>query len=250
MTKDIKAIGISLLFLIIGFAAIWFVKAYIKIEDNALFVSVLLVPILIFSIVSGRLKGFKAPGGLEANFIEAAKESITIAAEKIEPSVNDMQVIAKSAVSALDQKKQEINDSKPIVMTMILGKADYYDRSAVLDYIEMLSRFRNFKFIVFLDQNNHFVAYMASWSLEGLLKKTELGNEFINIINGGRVLDLLSFPGVIRKTVSTQSTNAEALQEMTKQNLEALVAVDEAQNLKGVVEREQVLSRMILALTK
>jgi hypothetical protein len=249
MKKDLKAIVMSLLLLAIGFIAIWFTKARMNIDDKTIFVSVLFIPVLVYVILSGRLKEFKGPGGIEAKFAEAAKESISPASEKIEPSIDEMQIVVKEGIRALQEKKQELDEGKPIIMTMTLGKSDYYRRNAVLEYIEVLSQFRNFKFVVFIDDNNRFVAYMPAWSLKGLLSKEQLGREFIDIVNGGRSQALFSFPGVVRETISTKSTNAQALQEMTKQNTEALVVIDENRNLKGVIEREQVLSKMMLVLT-
>ena len=89
---------------------------------------------------------------------------------------------------------------------------------------------------------------MPHWALKGILNNSNLGNEFIHLINEGQRENLLRFPGVIKETISIQTTNAEALREMTKQNLEALVVIDEQGQLKGVVEREQILSKMMLAL--
>src|SRR6266516_2473000 len=103
-------------------------------------------------------------------------------------------------------------------MVMELGKRNYYQREAVLKYLEMLSQFRNFKFVVFADKSNQFVAYMPSWAVKGLLSKQQLGDEFIRVINQGQKQELFRYPGVVRETIRTQSTNAEALREMTRQN--------------------------------
>lgn len=95
-----------------------------------------------------------------------------------------------------------------------------------------------------------FVAYMASWALKGLLGLQKLGEEFVHMVNQGNIRDLVRYPGVVTETISTDSTNEDALREMMRQNLEALVVIDKDRRPKGVVEREQVLSRMMLALTK
>lgn len=248
--KEIKAIGISLLFLVFGFLVIWLIKAVANIEGDAIFVALLLIPVIVYMVISGKLKELKGPGGLEAKFTEAASESIKAPSETVEPSIDDMQIIQKGGVRLLQEQLQEVNEAKPIVMTMELGRRGYYLPEAVLEYIQNLSQFRNFKFVVFLDEEKRFLAYMQSWAFRGLLSMPELGYEFVNVINEGRLENLFRYPGVVRETISTDSTNAEALSEMLKQNLEALVVIDENRNLKGVVEREQVLSRMMLTLTK
>jgi signal-transduction protein with cAMP-binding, CBS, and nucleotidyltransferase domain len=206
--------------------------------------------VIVYGIYSGKLEELKGPGGLEAKFTKTANESISIASEEVAPSVEEMQNVTKRGVNILDKNKLQLNESQPIIMTMELGKFDYYRREAVLAYLEYLSNFRNFVFVVFLDNNQKFVAYMASWAVKELLKKQELGNEFIEVINRGNRIDLLHYPGVISETIQTQSTNTEALQEMTKQNLDALIVTDKENKLKGVVERGQVISRMILSVIK
>ncbi len=50
-------------------------------------------------------------------------------------------------------------------------------------------------------------------------------------------------PGVVSRTVSTKSTNAEALGEMLDQNHEALVVIAGQRKLCGVVEGEQAARR-------
>lgn len=248
--SEIRAIGISILFLVLGFGVLWFAKSVISIEGDMVFISLLLIPILVYVIISGKLEELKGPGGLEAKFVKAAAEAISIASDEVKPSVEEMQVVLKENLSVLEKKRRELNEAQPIVMIMELGKGDYYRREVVLEYLEMLSQFRNFKFVVFVDNNNRFVAYMPSWALKGLLSKPQLGFEFIREINEGHKQELFRYPGIVRDTIRMQSTNAEALGEMTRQNLEALVVTDENNELKGVVEREQVLSKMMLSLTR
>jgi predicted transcriptional regulator len=80
---------------------------------------------------------------------------------------------------------------------------------------------------------------------------TSLGRseELVKVLNEGRQ-ELYSYPGVVRKTISTASTNAEALREMMSKNLEALVVTDEDNRLKGIAEREQILTKMVLDMTQ
>jgi len=247
--KDKKALTIAALFLVLGLLVAWLAKAVLKIEGDATFVSLMLFPLLIYLILSGKLEEFKGPGGWEAKFTKAANETISAASEKIELSTEDMQIIQKESIRYLERKKQELNEAQPIIMTMELGKRDYYRRMVVLNYLETLSQFRNFKFVVFIDKEKRFVAYMPSWALKGVLKLDELGDNFIWLVNEGDRQRLLLFPGLVKETINTQSTNVEALREMMKQNVEALVVIDENYHLKGVVEREQILSRMMLSLT-
>jgi predicted transcriptional regulator len=46
------------------------------------------------------------------------------------------------------------------------------------------------------------------------------------------------------------SNNTAALQEMEKINLEAIVVVDKNDKYQGVVQRDRILSRMMIALAQ
>lgn len=249
--KELKAIAISVVFLILGFLVVWLAKKLVNIEGDAIYVTLIFIPVLVYVIISGRLTEFKGPGGLEARFTEAAAQSVRPSSETIEPSMEDLQIVAKEGIRALQNKKGEIDESKPIVMYMTIGNGiGYYDWNAVSKYMNFLVQYSNFKFVVFLDKNERFVAYMQSRAFKSLITLEELGFEFINSINDGRLNDLFRYPGVVKETITTKSTNIEALQKMTKENLEALVVIDDDRKLKGVIEREQVISKIMLTLVK
>lgn len=135
-------------------------------------------------------------------------------------------------------------------MILEIGRSNYYGRDAALKYLEVLSQFRNFNIVVFVDKKQRFLACMSSRALKELLGKQRLGEEFIEAINEGDLSELLRYPGLLRYTIHPKSTNAEALDEMMRQNLKSLLVIDENDHLVGVVEREQVLSRMMLSLVK
>ena len=60
--------------------------------------------------------------------------------------------------------------------------------------------------------------------------------------------EVLSFPGILQTTVNADATNVDALHAMQKLNLDAIVAVDAEHKPVGVVERDQLLTRMMLRL--
>jgi CBS domain-containing protein len=117
------------------------------------------------------------------------------------------------------------------------------------NYIAQLSRFQGFKFVVFLDAQDRFIGYMPAWALERLLEG-ESGARFVDALNKERIDQLVRTPTMITTRVTPHSTKAEALREMSERGLEALVVVDAEGRLCGVVERDQLMSMMLLALTE
>jgi hypothetical protein len=102
------------------------------------------------------------------------------------------------------------------------------------------------KLVAFVDDNERFLACMTPLTALSILRSPVM-MEFANVINEGNAA-LFGYPGIVRKTLSTGTTNTEALRVMTDSNVETVVVTDEENRLKWIAEREQVLSRMVLAL--
>jgi CBS domain-containing protein len=75
-----------------------------------------------------------------------------------------------------------------------------------------------------------------------------LGHAFVDAIGRGETEEVFSFPGTLRKVVPPSATNAEALSAMTANDLGAIAVVGEDRRLRGVAEREQLVSKLILSL--
>jgi len=116
-------------------------------------------------------------------------------------------------------------------------------------YVEQLARTRNFALVAFLDTKKDFVAYMPSRTIQNRLLDADKEQELFQAIEEDNREKLLDYPGVVRDKISPNTTNGAALRKMVTSNLDVIVVVDENNRLKGVVEREQVLARMVLALT-
>jgi hypothetical protein len=226
----------------------WFSKVYLNLGSDAMFIAVLLLPIIAYVIFSGRLKELRA-GGIEASFVTVAEQTVEVGSETIEPSTEDMEIVAKRGFNELIKRTKYIDESKPIVLTLTLGIANY-DSHVMKMYLETLSRYPNFKFVVVLNTAGKFTAYIPSRAMLQILQLGNLGDEFLDNIRLDRIGELRRYPGVITKTVSTKTTNLVALQEMANQNLQALVVIDENLHLKGVVEREQIINKLLLGIVK
>ncbi|MGG6238328.1 CBS domain-containing protein [Nodosilinea sp. AN01ver1] len=248
--KDTKALLFAAIFLVISILVIAILKYILVNVDGATVIAFLLAPIIIYALVSERLSEFTGPGGWGAKFLKEATEIVDPSQTEIGLSMLLMEVIPKGLPQDLRERISRIRDGRPIVMTMTLGREGFYQVGAVRQVIEALSQFRNFKFVIFLNKDNQFVGFMPSWALNAMLK-SDRGDakNFIEDINNGcfdRVKERL---GVITELVYKNETNAQALEKMERLNLEALVVLDEQTNeVIGVVERDRLLSRMMLAL--
>jgi hypothetical protein len=248
-TSQIYALGISLLFFILGLSSLWYISNYLNFVGDITPSFIILLPVLTYLILAGKIGELKGPGGLEAKFIKTGKAQIEPDLEI--KSWEDLEIVEKSGgplLKSIQDKIVNLDDSKPIILTLTVG-SNRYDAGMVLNYVKALSQYKNFRFIVLLDFDERFVAYVQSQSMLQILENIGLGNEFITKINEGDIRDIQLYPGVITRTIDRSTSNIEALREMTEKNMSGLLVVDN-KKIVGVVEREQISSKLLLALSE
>lgn len=230
-----------------------FVYKVFGITDSAIIVSLLIIPLLTYGILSGRLRELSGPGGWGAKFSEAAAKRLSPTKAALSLTRLEMDVIPKESLARLDERIGKIRDGRPIVLTMTLGSPSIqYDPLAVSKVIDALSNFRGFKFIVITDTHDHLIAYFPHWSLKELLKAVPAAGEenIINMINDSLEFEIANHPLAITDVISDNSSNVDALEKMEELNLEAIIVVNGTGKFKGVVERDRILSKMMIALAK
>ena len=247
LSKDFQAFLIAFFWLVLGIGVIIVARA-VGVTGEVTLVVLLVLPILIYFGTSGRISEFTA-GGVSAKFAQTTSASAWDGDDHI-VSIEPTQEITKGGVSPyhFEQIRSRLEKEQSVTLTLTLGGS--YQPKALLQYLDVLNTSPDFKFVVFKDRQGQFVAYAPHWLLERILNQDELGYEFVDAINQNEAQKLLLYPGIIKNTITTKATNKDALTEMMNQGLEAILVIDENKQLKGIVEREQVLSRMMLALAK
>lgn len=248
-----RPILLSILFLALGFLALWLTKNVLKIEQDVVLACVAVIPILVYLIFSGRLSEVSLPGGTSLKLFEALQRPLSTEnkfnTKQVE--VEEAYVIEKKEVELLERRPPD-DYAKYIMLTMVLGRRTYYDNEAILKYLKVLSQFRNFKFLVILDDDGKVFAYMFVWQARQFLEKEvqRHRDDFAEFINNGYKQGLMRRYELISETVRTTDTNMTALEKMARLKTDAIVVTDENNMLKGVVEREQIISEFILAIAK
>lgn len=246
-SREVRAILLTLVFCASGFLAIWVAKSRLEMKEEAVYIAFLLLPLLIYLIAAGRLLEFKAFGA-EAKFADIAKQSVEVTLNTIEPSVLDTEIVAKEGVKELQKIKDTLDETKPITLTLVLGRHNY-DRSALEKYIETLSQCPTFKGMVILNSSGTFSSYFPPRTISAILRSPD-GDEFVQNIKEQRAERLQHYPGAVKRALTKKSTNLDALNEMTSLNLDALIVLNEEGKLSGVIERQQLISKLLLAMAK
>ncbi len=239
-------------------------------------IAILLVPVLIYLILSGKLLQLDA-GGVSAKFNNAAqkplidKDGINNIPLEIEPVTPDEKMGEGELPALLRKKAEKLQQmdierrSGSLIVTVRLHS--YYDDRALLYYLQGLSRFRNFTYLVIFDEGQEVFAYTSAWcaiqilQLELELKDEQensymmqryreiFGRGFVEAIKEGNT-EALSRYALSRVRVRSADKTLDVLKMMTELNMNELIVTDENDRLKGIVQREQVLSRFILAVAQ
>jgi CBS domain-containing protein len=231
------------LLLALGLVLSWLFREAMAMTNDAIAMALLVVPPLLYLAMVGRLNNVKGLG-FEVKLGQPVMDSSARPAQSV--SVTEARVIPKVDLESLEAAARGLSDTQPIVMTMLLGNRAY-EPPAVREHLKMLSMFRNFKLIVFLSTPARVVGFMPPAVAQELLNSTTFDSAFVDAVRSERRQDLVRL-GMIERTVTGRDTNADVLREMTARNMEALVVVNDDGTLRGVVERLQVLSTLILGL--
>jgi CBS domain-containing protein len=243
--REAAIITVSLLFLALGIGIVWLVQGVAELEGDAVLVSLLVIPIVLYLLLSGRLQELKGPGGWEIKLAAVASQAVDPASQEV--PFERVELIEKGAPSL---RAEDFDENTPIVMSLVQGGA-HYARPAVLERLTQLAQFRSLRFLVVLDEDERVLAYLPHRSAARLLNDPDRGEQFIALVNGNNpnAFATARLPGVVTTTLPARSSNTDALKIMEAQNLEALVVVDDKGRSLGVVDRAQVLSKMLLAVT-
>jgi hypothetical protein len=247
LRRALSAAAEASFFLLLGLAVVWFARKVAGVQDGAVLAAFVIVPALLYLALRGNLAELRGPGGWAATFIRVARARVSAAGETLDVS-DDVQIIQKESMAGLTDRVRTLRPDQPILMTITLGKT--YTDADIQGYLQTLSSFPRFRLVVLLDGSGKFVGCMSPVELGGLMRSTALSAGFLQAVGRGDTREVFLYPGTLRHIVRTSATNADALSAMTANNLGAIAVIDEDQRLRGVVEREQLISKLVLSLAK
>jgi hypothetical protein len=243
--RGLSAAAWAIFFLPLGLGVVWVARKVAGVQDGAVLASFVIVPALLYVVLRGDLAELRGPGGWAATFVRVASTTVSAAGETLDVD-EDVQIIQKEPTSALGRRTGRLKGTQPILMTMTLGRS--YSVRELQSYLKTLSQFPRFRLIAFLDGSGRFLGCSSPTELAALLQNDDLARAFVDAIRRDDTEEVFSFPGTLRKVVPPSATNAQALSAMTVNDLDAIAVVGEDRQLRGVVEREQLVSKLILSL--
>jgi hypothetical protein len=191
--------------------------------------------------------------GKEGVTIEIKKAILRSANAPIKEQVVEVPVTPIEEAEKMGVGQIDLLISRRIKALDFVVGSERYTRQAVRTYLEKLSDFDDFRFVILLKSDRTFLGIIDARKLLGVLRdpRGEVSfDQFTTIVNQGDRASLAKFPGLIpvEKALDEKSDKREALQKMEDEHLDWIPVVDKMQ-FKGIVERSRLLASMILDVT-
>jgi CBS domain len=211
--------------------------------DSATFIALLLTPLLVYGVASGKIQEFSAPGGWGAKFREAAQATVTpTGLTSLNEAIQRFDVIEKGGLAQLEGLGQRLQRDKPIALSFQLGQQNY-DVDTAIKYIEFLLLADSEMTVLILDSNHHFVAMTEGTTMLTLLRNQ--GPQIKSALAIGNKDFFVTLPGFHTNSIKATDSNAVALEKMRQQNARFIVVVDDQGTPTGVVKRDDIVSRLL-----
>lgn len=239
--RELYFIAISLIFLVVAICAVWFVQVVLGVEGDAILIALLILPLVLYLSLSGRV-GELTAGDLTVKLNEASREPVGQTSQYVVADLGPR--------SDPTRPIQKTDPNRPQVVTLTNGGGPY-NREKVLSRLRNLAAISPVPLLIVLDNRERVLAYMTYRSALGVLQHELRGEQFIELVNADNP-DAFDggggFSFVKTETIPDTTTNAEALSAMVETGLDALIVVDRKGRFGGIVERDRVLSKMMLAM--
>jgi hypothetical protein len=223
----------------IGLVCTGVAKLVLRVDNIGGLLAALVLPLIVYALVSGNLTSFTMPGGVEAKFAAASERHIDPKSRTI--TAEDATIIEKAGIEHLSEALPVLRGTNPIMLTLTVGNGGY-SPSALLTYLNALRMLPNFKFLVFLDSDHRLVGYMSASIALQILSNAPTAALLVDDISANRLNELTHFPGAVTKSLPSTASNRDALELMAEANLDATIVTDADHRVQGLIERNQVMS--------
>jgi hypothetical protein len=127
-------------------------KMYWDITET-LCIATVIAGLVVYGIVSGRLTEFSAVG-ISAKLTNAGNAQIEPSSVPLKSDMPAMDNLRKGDLTELRAYLPKLRENHPVVFSVRIGLNSSNNLQALKEHLEGLGRFRSFRFVLFVDQNN------------------------------------------------------------------------------------------------
>jgi CBS domain-containing protein len=250
LRAELGALGGAVLFVALGFAAILLVAKVADVKDGTVLASLLILPALLYLLLSGRVSDLKGPGGLEVQLAKVANQTIPMAGHEqgsAALSYEEVRPVERGRAESFLDRVRNITPADPVVLTLTVGSGRI-DGKAAADYARGLTQFPRFRFVAVLNDDGSLISYMEESAFRHVIEADVVDAAvLLNNIEHKNLGAVRAFPGMISTTVAPGASIADALRSMDNARISALLVSDDGR-IKGIVERDRLANALLLSL--
>jgi CBS domain-containing protein len=247
----VAAIGFSVLFVALGVAAMVAAVKLAGVRDGTVLSVLLIIPALLYLLLSGRVSDLKGPGGLEVKLSEVARQPIPIRQGEAQGGAlayERVRAVEKGRSDSFLSRVKDITPDEPVVLTLTLGSGPI-DGAAAADYAKGLTQFPRFRFVAIVDSDGRLVSYMEERAFRHVIESDIVdANVLLSNIEHKNVRAIRSYPGMVLTSLTAGTNIADGLREMERVRLDALLVTEDG-HITGIVERDRLANALLLSLT-
>ena len=247
MSPESLAVVSSAIVLLVALGLLFLLSRAFGKVDGATFIAILLVPLLVYGILSGRLAEFSGPGGWGAKFQAVAEMEIDPTA--IVEGAEQLDLVAKGGSDTLREFAARLDRKRPNAVSLEVGRSGYYSPEAIETYIRTLQSAGSATYVIFIDyETKRFIGSANSDQVLALIGSSATRDGFMQELDypGEEPFEDLRF--LVRESLTATDTNSEALDKFLASGAQALVVLDDRGQPSGVVDRDRLMTRLMKTL--
>lgn len=247
--REAAALAGSVVCLALGFGAIYLVSKVAEVKDGVVLASLLILPAVLYLLLSGRVSDLKGPGGLELTLSKVANTSITVSGEgeNVALAYDQVRSVKTGRSESFIDHIRDLTPDDPVVLTLSLGSGPI-NGAAAAEYAKGLTQFPRFRFVAVVDSHGHLVSYMEERAFRHAIESDFVDTQMLlNNIEHKNVGAVRSYPGMIHNTISPGTSIADALREMERLRKDALLVAEDG-IVRGIVERDRISNALLLSV--
>ena len=187
-TIDAKALGVAIAVFILAALVAWGLKR-LQVTDSVGFIALIVLPFAAYGVASGYVQKISLPGGWAAEFRQIASD--TIKPTRLADEVQDLSIIEKAGLSALQDQRDTLEIGKPIAISLRIGRGGYYSEQAIAEYVRAFLPFDPNLTVIFLENDTgRFVASSNGNSVLAALELQDYDQRFVGALEDADLLAL------------------------------------------------------------
>ena len=258
-TIDYLALGVAVAIFLVTLGVVLLLRR-LGIMDSVAFVVLILLPVAFYGAASGYIQEIAAPGGWALTFREVADDPVKGADElvttvELGENVEEISRVEKGGVGAIERYRQNLAPGDAIAVTLTLGET-FYTQKAIAAYLRAFLALDPQLTVMFLDGEGDFAGSAPAQSVLAQLEyemQTGGDSPFLDAVAEAdaetpELEALRQLVALTTESVTSETTNVAALKLMLEEGVDTLVAVDRQGRPSGIVQRDAIVTRLMVKL--